>query len=241
MAEMWRSGAISAVVPLEGLSTRKSAGRKVRYSGHAMPGDFELLQRWRNGDSDAGRELFARHFEAVFRFFRNKVGTVADDLTQQTFMGIVKARDSFRGDSTFRTYLFMVARKRLYSHLRECHRRRDAVEFHSTSVADIGVISPSQAVQVRDEQRLLLQGLRILTVEMQVALELFYWEDLSVTEIAQVLEIPLGTVKSRLQRARARLDQIIGELAQSEALRRSTMDNFERWARDLQAHMGPPE
>ena len=205
-----------------------------------MSADFDLLQRWRQGDAAAGRDLFARHFDAVYRFFRNKVGAAAEDLTQQTFMGIVKAKESFRGDSSFRTFLFMVARKRLYSHLREHHRKRDPVEFHSASVADLGLVSPSRAVAVREEQKLLLKGLRKLPVEMQVALELFYWEDLSVAEIAEVLEVPLGTVKSRLQRARSRLDQVIGELAESEALRQSTMDNFEAWARDLQAHMGPP-
>ena len=75
---------------------------------------------------------------------------------------------------------------------------------------------------------------------MQVALELFYWEELSVTEIADVLETPVGTVKSRLQRARVRLDEILVELSSSdESLLKSTMDNFEMWAKDLQAHMGP--
>ena len=206
-----------------------------------MVPDFELLTAWRDGDADAGRELFSRHFDGVYRFFRNKVGGAAEDLTQQTFMGIVKGKDSFRGDSSFRTYLFMVARKRLYSFLRENHRKPDAVEFHSTSVADLGGLSPSRAVAVREEQKLLLLGLRQLPVEMQVALELFYWEDMSVTEIAEVLEIPVGTVKSRLQRARSRLDEVIAQLAGSEALHRSTMDNFEKWARDLQAHMGPSE
>ena len=76
---------------------------------------------------------------------------------------------------------------------------------------------------------------------MQVALELFYWEEMTVTEISAVLETPVGTVKSRLQRARARLDasdrRAVSE--SEDLLQESTMDNFEMWARDLQAHMGP--
>jgi RNA polymerase sigma-70 factor (ECF subfamily) len=202
--------------------------------------DFDLLESWRNDDEDAGRELFARYFDSVYRFFRNKVDEAAEDLTQQTFMGLVQSRDRFRGDASFRTYLFMIARKRLYSHLRKNQRRSAPVEFHSTSVADLGLVSPSRAVAVRQEQQLLLQALRRLPVDMQVALELFYWEELTVNEIAEVLETPVGTVKSRLQRARARLDLVIAELAESEDLLKSTMDNFELWARELQAKLGPP-
>ena len=52
--------------------------------------DFELLEAWREGDQRAGRELFARHFDAIYRFFRSKIEDAADDLTQQTFLGCVK-------------------------------------------------------------------------------------------------------------------------------------------------------
>jgi RNA polymerase sigma-70 factor (ECF subfamily) len=202
--------------------------------------DFELLTQWRDGAEEAGRELFGRYFDSVYRFFRNKVDEAAEDLTQQTFMGMVQGKDRFRGDSSFRTYLFMIARKKLYSYLRQGQRRAEPVRFDSTSVADLGLVSPSRAVADRQEHQLLLQALRRLPVEMQVALELFYWEELTVSEIAEVLEAPVGTVKSRLQRARARLDGVIAELSQSEALLRSTVDNFDLWARQLQDHMKRP-
>ena len=206
----------------------------------AVRNDFELLEAWRGGDEAAGRELFSRYFDAVYRFFRNKIDEGAEDLVQQTFMGLVQGKDKFRGDASFRTYVFMIARKRLYTFLRDRDRARDPLEFHSTSVADLGLVSPSRAVAVRQEQQLLLQALRRLPLEMQVALELFYWEEMSVTEIADVLETPVGTVKSRLQRARVRLDEILVQLSESdEALLKSTMDNFEVWAKDLQAQMGP--
>ena len=202
--------------------------------------DFDLLTRWRDGQEEAGRDLFGRYFDSVYRFFRNKVDDAAEDLTQQTFMGLVQGKDRFRGDASFRTYLFMIARKKLYSYLRKGQRRADPLRFDSTSVADLGLVSPSRAVADRQEHQLLLQALRRLPVEMQVALELFYWEEMTVTEIAEVLETPVGTVKSRLQRARARLDTVIAELSQSEALLRSTVDNFELWAKQLQKQMGKP-
>jgi len=209
------------------------------------PSDFDLLQQWRGGDEAAGRALFARHFDSVYRFFRNKVDDAAEDLTQQTFMGLVQGRDRFRGDSSFRTYVFMIARKRLYSYLRSTQRSTESLDADEHSIADLGLLSPSRVVANRQEQKLLLQALRTLPVEMQVALELFYWEELTVVEIGEILETPIGTVKSRLQRARVRLDTAIEQLADSEALRQSTMDNFEQWAKDLQKQLvpkdGPPK
>jgi RNA polymerase sigma factor (sigma-70 family) len=201
--------------------------------------DFALLEAWRGGEEQAGRELFERYFDAVYRFFRNKVDDNAEDLVQQTFMGLVQGKDRFRGDASFRTYVFMIARKRLYSYLRDRDRAHSPVEFGTTSVADLGLVSPSRAVLVRQEQHLLLQALRRLPIEMQVALELYYWEDLGVAEIAEVLETPVGTVKSRLQRARVRLDELIVELSESDDLLKSTMDNFDKWAMELQQHLGP--
>lgn len=206
------------------------------------PSDFELLEAWRGGEEAAGRRLFARYFDSVYRFFRNKVDDAAEDLTQQTFMGLVQGRDRFRGEASFRTYVFMIARKRLYSHLRKNQRGGEGGPVLSeSSVADLGLVSPSRAVAKHQEQRLLLLGLRQLPVEMQVALELFYWEELTVTEIAEVLETPVGTVKSRLQRARARLDGVLEELAGSEALLRSTMDNFGLWAKELRGQLRPDD
>ena len=70
------------------------------------PDDRELLEAWRGGDEAAGRALFERHFDAIFRFFRAKLPEAAEDLTQQTFLGCLKGKERYRGESSFRTYLF---------------------------------------------------------------------------------------------------------------------------------------
>src|SRR6185436_6575853 len=74
-----------------------------------MRPDAELLSAWRGGDEKAGAELFERHFEALFRFFRNKAGDQAEDLVQETFLACLSG-PAFRGEASFRTYLFTVAR-----------------------------------------------------------------------------------------------------------------------------------
>lgn len=205
----------------------------------ADPNDFELLEAWRGGNERAGRELFARHFDAIYRFFRSKVDDAADDLTQQTFLGCVKGKDRYRGDASFRTYLYTIARNRLYTHIRDRNRRDAVLEVGQRSVADLGIGSPTGVLAARDEQRLLLMAMRHLSLEMQVALELHYWEGLSVREISEVTGTPEGTIKRRLQRARGRLDELITELTDDESLRRSTTTNFEQWAQQLRAQLNP--
>lgn len=203
-----------------------------------MQTDRELLEAWRAGDESAGRELFERHFASVYRFFRNKLEDAADDLTQQTFLGCLKGKERYRGESSFRTYLFTIARNRLYTHLRDKGRRDRVIEVGQTSMAELGAASFSGLVAQKQEQRVLLRALRRLPLEMQVALELHYWEELTVREIALVVDTPEGTVKRRLQRARAKLDELIAEISESEAIAQSTVGNLEQWAAQLRDQLG---
>ena len=197
--------------------------------------DADLVDAWRDGEEKAGRELFARHFDAVYRFFRNKVESAADDLTQQTFLGVVRGKERFRGQSSFRTYLFTIARNRLYTFYRDRNRSNKVIEVGEKSAADLGAASPTGLIAQREEQKLLLKALRHLPLDMQVALELHYWEGMTVREIADITETPEGTIKRRLQRARSKLDELIAELAESDALRQSTIAGFETWAEQLKA------
>lgn len=202
------------------------------------PSDFDLLDAWRSGERGAGDRLFARHFDAVFRFFRNKVDdAAAEDLTQASFLACVDGRDRFRQASSFRTYLFSVARNQLYMHFRKKGRRDAVMEVGSASVADLGA-SPGSIIAAKAEQRLLLQALRQIPLDFQIAVELYYWEGLSTKELAGVLEIPEGTVRSRLTRAREHLGHKMSELAASPELARSTIGDFDRWAHSLKDAMG---
>ena len=205
-------------------------------SGEAS--DEALLAAWRAGDAAAGRALFGRHFAPIFRFFRNKVDDAAEDLTQQTFLTCLRGQESFRGDASFRTFLFVIARRRLYDHLRERQPRGGQEELGEASVADLHGVSPTRAIAARQEQDLLLRALRRLPIDMQVAVELFYWEEMGIPEIAEVLETPTGTIKRRLQRARQQLEAIMGELADSQALLQSALGDFDGWAKGLRERLG---
>ncbi|MCR9160142.1 MAG: RNA polymerase sigma factor [Nannocystaceae bacterium] len=199
----------------------------------AEPSDFELLEQWRAGDRAAGNTLFSRHFRPLFRFFRTKVADeVAEDLTQVSFLACVDGRDKFRNASSFRTYLFAIARNQLFMHFRKLGRREAMTAFETQSMVDLGA-GPSTLVAARAEQRLLLEALRRIPVDFQIAIELYYWEGLPTAEVATVLEIPEGTVRSRLTRAREHLAKQMRAIAESPKLAESTVADFERWAQSL--------
>lgn len=197
-----------------------------------MRDDFELLEAWRGGDTTAGEELFARHFDPVFGFFRTKLENAAEDLTQQTFMRCVESRDAFRNDASFRTYLFVVARNVLYGHLRTRMRAPETVDFETTSLADLGV-PISRRLVVREDLKLLVHALRRLPIELQLAVELYYVQGLRGHELVAALGLPPGTVRSRIRRALEQLRDNMSELSASPQRIQTTLTDLARWAAEL--------
>ncbi|HYV48659.1 MAG TPA: sigma-70 family RNA polymerase sigma factor [Myxococcaceae bacterium] len=206
-----------------------------------MKDDLQLHDAWRSGDRRAGAELFDRYYEPLARFFRNKVEESAgDDLLQSVFLACAEARDGFRGQSSFRAYLFGVAHNQLYKLYRSRKRSPELVDFESVCTGELGV-SHGAGLQLREEQRLLLRALRHIPVEYQEVLELHYWEQMETAEIAQVMGSPPGTVKSRLRRGRQLLEEQLRTLAPTREVLESTLGGLERWAVSVRERMPPRE
>ena len=125
-----------------------------------MDEDLQLLTAWRDGDEAAGTKLVGRHFDALYAFFAGKVPEAPDELLQRTLLACVEHRDRFEGRSSFRTYLFSIARNELFMYWRK-RGSGPAFDPDAQSVADLGT-SPSSVLARRQEQRLLLEGLRSL-------------------------------------------------------------------------------
>jgi RNA polymerase sigma factor (sigma-70 family) len=198
-----------------------------------MLNDAELLAAWRAGDRAKGERLFELHFDAVYRFFSNKVdaGDVSD-LVQKTFLACLEAAPSFEHRCSVRTYFFAVARHQLFHHYR-ARRRRPELDFGVSSIADLAP-SPSSIVRRDEQSRLLGEALRRLPLDLQIALELRFLEDLTGPELARVLEVPEGTVRSRLRRG---LDALRVELARATdppVARDRALSELEPWEREIQ-------
>lgn len=123
----------------------------------------------------------------------------------------------------------------LLHHYRWRYRKGDKIDFGVTSMSDLG-LSPSSVIGRKQREQQLLTALRSLPVEHQVLLELFYWEDMGGPELAQMYEVPLGTMRTRLRRAR----QLLGAaLEQLEVGLEQVADDasLDAWAREIRAQL----
>jgi RNA polymerase sigma factor (sigma-70 family) len=193
--------------------------------------DDSLLTRWRAGEMGAGQELVQRHLASVYGFFATKCPDMADELVQQTFLACVKSRDAFRGDASFRTYLFSIARKQLWTALGTRQRNHERLDYAVSSIAQI-ITTPATRLARDQEHRHLLDALRHLPVEQQTLLELHYWENLDAAQLAVVFETTDVTIRQRLSRARKALRALLARSAPPRAL--ETLENMDYWVRGVQ-------
>lgn len=198
--------------------------------------DMDLMVAWQAGDGSAGEQLIERHLEAVHRFFSNKTRLGINDLVQQTFLGCVESKTSFAGRASFRSYLFGIARHVLFAHYRERGTTFDPLT--STAAGYSPGPTPAERVAEVEEQAELLRGLRTLPVDSQTLLELAYWEALSDQELAEVLELPVGTIKSRLRKARKLLTQAMAAARPDDALEVDVPSTLASWAANVRDGLG---
>jgi RNA polymerase sigma factor (sigma-70 family) len=190
-------------------SSTKSCGRAPQ-----AVSDAQLIEHWVAGDSAAGRALLDRYLPTLRSFFRNRAREESEDLIQQTFLCCVEARERFRGDASVRTFILAIARTQLFRHYRTAGRQRQLPQM--LPAAEM-VPAPSDRLMRQQDMQALSVALRSVPSDMQAALELAYWEDLAAPEIALRLDIPLGTVYSRLRRARELLRERLDAAEQPEA------------------------
>jgi RNA polymerase sigma factor (sigma-70 family) len=178
------------------------------------PPDHILLEGWRiRGEQHAATRLYRRHFDAIFRFFRNKAADHGDatDLTSETFMRLFHRRDSYPEIHTFRDghpnvrpFLFGIAKHVLLAYIRK-RTRLDLVDLSTQALVDLVPRSPSSIVLACRKLYALSRALRTLAAHDQMLIEAKYFEDMSERELAALLEIPPSTVPGRLRGARTRL------------------------------------
>jgi RNA polymerase sigma-70 factor (ECF subfamily) len=205
--------------------------------------DLVLLDRWCGGDRDAGTRLFRRHYGAIYRFLSRKVDSDLDELVQETFLALVRKRDQFRRDSSFRTFLFAIARLSLHEHWRRMRRRDATIDFDEISLASLSTSMASRLAHREDRTRL-LDALRELPLDQQLLLELHYWEKLEGADLAAVFHVEPATIRSRMFRAREALRDRIRQ-SENERSARDEQDardqrdqapgdaDFDAWARGL--------
>jgi RNA polymerase sigma factor (sigma-70 family) len=177
-----------------------------------VPTDAELLRAWAEGDGASGEQLYRRHVGLVFAFFRTKLIDDIEDLVQVTFLTTQHKAPAHRGGSV-RAFILGIARYILLEHLRTKARQETAIEPLESSISDL-VTSPSSMLRREESHDRLRLALQSLPIDQQIALELRYWHELDMDEIAEIQEVAPGTVRTRLHRAREALGELIDEADQ---------------------------
>jgi RNA polymerase sigma-70 factor (ECF subfamily) len=184
----------------------------------AQPGTIEtLIQRCLDGDQHAWETIVQQHWRKVFNVAYKFVGRheEAEDLVQEIFLKIFKSLNTFDRRANFQTWLISVSRNLCIDHYRSVRKERETID----QAVDPEAVTPAasepgaiEALEQRDRVELLKEALAALPPALRTAVLMRDIQEMSYQEIAAVLRLPEGTVKSRINRGRTELAQQIRRL-----------------------------
>jgi len=164
---------------------------------------------WSQRDPAAFVRLYRRHYDAIFRYCAHRLfeRTTAEDITSEAFLKVIESFESFRGDDIqFRNWLYRIATNAVNQHLRRSARRSRLLTIVREQTSD----RTSDSKESSEKWNLLRDAVLALKPRYQTIITLRFFENMKLTEIAEVLDSSPGTVRSQLARALARLKKILG-------------------------------
>lgn len=181
-----------------------------------MDPDAELVERWQAGDAQAFEALVRRHQARVYRLVLRMLGSPeeAEDVAQEAFLSLHRHGHRFRRESRFSTFLYRVATNAALNRRRTLGRtrsREDELAARQAAGDDLPTVppGPEDAVHGAQLQQRIQEALLDLSPDLRAAVVLYDVEGQSYREIAKALDIPEGTVKSRIHRARSALRTVL--------------------------------
>lgn len=171
-----------------------------------------IIARARRGDAGAFEQLVETYREQVYRIALRMCGNAADadEAAQEAFLAAWKGLPNFRGDSQFSTWLYQLTTHAAIDLMRR-EKRQIATEDITEVSAPDPAPGPQQQAERRETQEAVRDAILQLTPEYRQIVVLRFLEDLSYEEIGAALKLPSGTVKSRLNRAKAQLKDILSK------------------------------
>jgi RNA polymerase sigma-70 factor (ECF subfamily) len=171
--------------------------------------DEVLIARIAQGDRLAMQVLYGRHHVRVFRFGLRLVRNeqIAEDLISEVFLDVWRQAGKFEGRSAVSTWLLAITRFKALSALR---RRKDAeLDDEAANAIEDSSDDPEVSVQKKDTSEALRKCLTSLSAEHREIVDLVYYHEKSVAEVAQIVGVPEGTIKTRMFHARNRMSALL--------------------------------
>ncbi|WP_424378550.1 RNA polymerase sigma factor [Muriicola sp.] len=187
--------------------------------------DSDLVSKTLQGDMKAFEVLVNRYKHMVFtlacRLLRNKED--AEEVAQDTFVKAFKALDAYAGDAKFSTWLYKIAYHHSLDHLRKKKRVLNTVSIDLNKPVALQVMNNVlEQLEQQDRSRLVKAAIDRLSEEDAAIVTLFYFEDLSIREIAEIVLLSPQTIKVRLYRGRKQLANLL-----NTSLLKEKMMNYE--------------
>lgn len=196
--------------------------------------DAELLVRWVRGDREAAGKLMEHNFPRIKAFFARKTSDrdLVQELTQRTFVRCLDKVHAFEHRSSFSSFIYGIARYILLEHYRERRRAEQHDPIEEMPVVDLDP-TPFSIVERNSERKLIIHVLRRLPLDVQILVELYFFEKLPARQVAEVLGIPEGTVRGRIRACRQQIERHVRDLAESPEQLESTLTTLSRWAQEV--------
>lgn len=170
-------------------------------TSESEPGDAQLVQAFVDGSEQAFKTLVRRHQVPLYRFIRRQLGdhTEAADLCQKVFLKVFLKATTYRGASSFRTWLYQIAINQCKNYFRARERLLlSDVDIESVALADC---SAYHAADSAHETRQLLAAVQALPAKQRCTLELRFYQGCTFAEIAEIMNCPVGTAKANYHHA----------------------------------------
>lgn len=181
----------------------------------------ELIERVRRGNRDAFTDLMEKYQTQIFNIAYGMLSDYEDasDATQEVFIKVYKSITSFKGQSAFTTWIYAICRNVCNDILRKRRRHGMNISLYGDDEDDTAPIknvksnalTPEESVEADERQKLVREAITSLKAEYREVIVYSDMQGLSYEEIAKIMKCPVGTVRSRLNRARASLRKILAE------------------------------
>ncbi len=165
-----------------------------------MDSDETLAMRVQQGDRAAMEALVERYYDPLLRFLFRLCGgnqALAEDMVQETFLRMMGGILSYDAGRPFKPWLYSIAEHIVFNYSARAETRRTMAMVDEAGYPDQRLPMEAQ-LEAGEMRQSILEGLHQLPIRQREALVLFYYEDLPQKEIAEILNVPVGTIKSRL-------------------------------------------
>lgn len=184
--------------------------------------DEAIVKRVQEGDVEAYNLLVIKYQHKIFQVIGKFVNNQADiaDVAQEAFIKAYRAINSFRADSSFYTWLYRISVNTAKTHLESNNKTRNHLDVDSPefqSIDEQGVLAssdtPDRIIESQELQQVIIDAMADLPTELSEAITLREVEGMSYEDMAVVLKVPIGTVRSRIFRARQFIEQRMTKFA----------------------------